>query len=157
MTVTTQLVFKPWGRPVIIKGMAAKRRPNRTPTFGHDLYWVGIFGNPAKDTSWGWQLDGHHLALNITVIGDHVQVTPAFMGSDPAEIPAGTYSGYHVQGAEDEKGKQLFASLNEAQRKKAIIAVEAPRDVITGPNRGDQLKTPTGLPASELDPTMVEV
>ena len=37
------------------------------------------------------------------------------------------------------------------QRAKAIIDKVAPRDVITGPTRGDQLKTPTGLPASELN------
>lgn len=135
----------------ILKSLAEKRRPTNTPMFGHDLYWIGIFGDPAKDSSWGWQLDGHHLALNITVVGEEVSVRPAFMGSDPARLPEGTYSGWMVQGAEDEKGKQLFASLDEQQRAKAIIDNVAPRDVITGPTRGDQLKTPTGLPASELN------
>ncbi|QDV47447.1 hypothetical protein Enr13x_73560 [Stieleria neptunia] len=135
----------------LLKAMAAERRPNNTPMFGHDLYWIGVFGDPAKDSSWGWQLDGHHLALNITVIGDEVSVRPAFMGSDPARLPEGTYSGWMVQGAEDEKGKQFFASLDKKQRAKAVIDDIAPRDVITGPTRGDQLKTPTGLPASDLD------
>ena len=121
--------------------------------FGHDLYWIGIFGDPTKDKTWGWQLDGHHLALNITVIGEKVSITPAFMGSDPAEVPEGTYSGWYVQRAEDEKGKRLFESLDNAQRDKAIIDDVAPRDVITGPTRGDQLKTPTGLPVSELNAT----
>ena len=137
----------------ILKGLAEKRRPNNTPMFGHDLYWIGIFGDPAKENeAWGWQLDGHHLALNITVVGDEVSVRPAFMGSDPARLPEGTYSGWQVQGAEDEKGKKLFESLDEKQRAKAIIAEVAPRDVITGPTRGDQLKTPVGLPASDLNP-----
>jgi hypothetical protein len=72
------------------------------------------------------------------------------MGSDPARLPAGTYAGWYVQAAEDEKGRKLFDSLDEQQRAKAIIDDVAPRDVITGPTRGDQLKTPTGLPASEL-------
>lgn len=135
----------------LLKAMAAERRPNRTPMFGHDLYWVGIFGDPAKDKAWGWQLDGHHLALNITVVGDEVSVRPAFMGSDPARLPQGTYSGWMVQQAEDEKGIKLFKSLNKEQRAKAIIDDVAPRDVITGPTRGDQLKTPVGLPISELN------
>ena len=135
----------------ILKGMAAIRRPNRTPMFGHDLYWIGIFGNPEKDDAWGWQLDGHHLALNITVVGNEVAVRPAFMGSDPARLPEGVYSGWNVQGAEDEKGKALFESLATNQRAKAIIGDTAPRDVITGPTRGDQLKTPIGLPVSDLD------
>ena len=135
----------------ILKGMAAQRRPDGAPMFGHDLYWIGIFGDPARDGAWGWQLDGHHLALNITVVGNAVSVRPAFMGSDPARIPEGTYSGWYVQSAEDEKGKRLYESLDETQRAAAIIAEEAPRDVITGPTRGDQLKTPVGLPASELN------
>ncbi|MBT5928527.1 MAG: DUF3500 domain-containing protein [Verrucomicrobia bacterium] len=136
----------------ILKSMAAIRRPNNTPMFGHDLYWIGIFGNPQKDATWGWQLDGHHLALNITVVGNEVAVRPAFMGSDPARLPEGVYSGWNVQGAEDEKGKRFFESLSEAQRTKAIVDDTAPRDVITGPTRGDQLKTPVGLPVSDLDP-----
>lgn len=135
----------------ILKGLAAQRRPDRTPMFGHDLYWIGIFGDPTKDRSWGWQLDGHHLALNVTVVGEDVSVRPVFMGSDPARIPEGTYAGFYVQEAEDEKGKDLFASLNETQRARALISEEAPRDVITGPTRGDRLKEPTGLPASDLD------
>lgn len=135
----------------ILRSLAAVRRPNNTPMFGHDLYWIGIFGNPKRDDAWGWQLDGHHLALNITIVGDEVSVRPAFMGSDPARLPEGVYSGWNVQGAEDEKGKKLFKSLNATQRSKAVIDETAPRDVITGPTRGDQLKTPTGLPVSDLD------
>lgn len=135
----------------LLKAMAAERRPNNTPMFGHDLYWIGIFGNPAKDKAWGWQLDGHHLALNITIVGEQVSVRPAFMGSDPARLPEGTYAGWYVQRGEDEKGRKLFDSLDEKQRAKAIIDKVAPRDVITGPTRGDQLKTPSGLPASELN------
>lgn len=141
----------------ILKSMAAKRRPNNTPMFGHDLYWIGIFGDPAKDKAWGWQLDGHHLALNVTVVGEEVSVRPAFMGSDPARLPEGTYSGWNIQGAEDEKGKKLFASLDKKQRAKAVIAETAPRDVITGPKKGDRLKTPTGLPASELNESQLRL
>lgn len=136
----------------LLRAMAAERRPNNTPMFGHDLYWIGIFGDPSQDQTWGWQLDGHHLALNVTVVGDEVSVRPAFMGSDPARLPQGTYAGWMVQHAEDEKGKQLFAALSEDQRARAVLDEVAPRDVITGPTRGDQLKTPAGLPASEMTP-----
>jgi len=153
-TLSTQGYLKTTGimhLDEILGGLAAQRRPRNTPMFGHDFYWLGIFGDPAKDSAWGWQLDGHHLALNITIVGDEVSVRPAFMGSDPARLPEGTYSGWMVQGSEDEKGKKLFESLNDKQRTKAIINDMAPSDVITGPTRGDRLKTPTGLPASELD------
>lgn len=159
-TLSTQGYLKTTGimhLDELLKQMAAERRPTNTPMFGHDLYWIGIFGDPVKDKSWGWQLDGHHLALNITVVGDDVSVRPAFMGSDPADLPSGTYAGWYVQRGEDEKGRKLFASLNDQQRAKAIIDATAPRDVITGPTRGDQLKIPTGLPASDLDAAQLQL
>jgi hypothetical protein len=137
----------------VLKNLASAQSPQRdfSNMFGQGLYWIGIFGDPMKDRSWAWQLDGHHLALNITVVGEVVSITPAFMGSDPAEVREGAYAGWMVQEAEDEKGLLLYASLDSAQRKMALIADTAPVDVITGPGRGDQLKAPTGLPVSRLN------
>ncbi|MGI9223629.1 MAG: DUF3500 domain-containing protein [Woeseiaceae bacterium] len=135
----------------ILKGLVGPR-PGEPTMFGHDLYWISMFGNPAEDTAWGWQLDGHHLALNIAVIGNEVAVRPAFMGSDPATIHDGTFAGWNVLVAEDEKGKRLFESLDAKQRDKAVIAGDAPSDVITGPGHGNRLGGPGGLPASDLDP-----
>jgi hypothetical protein len=135
----------------ILKGLVDSS-PGEPTMFGHDLYWISIFGNPAEDLAWGWQLDGHHLALNISVVGNEVAVRPAFMGSDPATIPDGTFAGWNVLVAEDEKGKRLFESLDEAQRDKAVVATQAPGDVITGPAHGNRLEEPNGLRASDLDP-----
>ena len=33
------------------------------------LYYFSIFGTPGSAEPWGWQVDGHHLSLNMTVIG----------------------------------------------------------------------------------------
>jgi len=137
----------------VLKNLATAANPGRdfSDMFGQGLYWIGIFGDPAKDSSWGWQLDGHHLALNITVVGEAVSITPAFMGSDPAEVREGAFAGWMIQQAEDEKGLLLYQSLDSTQRAMALIADTAPDDVITGPNRGDQLTTPAGLPVSKLN------
>ncbi len=136
----------------VLKNLASSRRPGRdfSSMFGQDLYWIGIFGYPGKNEAWGWQLDGHHLALNVTIVGDSISVTPTFMGSDPAEVRAGNFSGWMVQQGEDEAGIRLYQSLDTAQRKRALIAAESPEDVITGPTRGDRLQKPVGLPVSEL-------
>ncbi len=127
--------------------------PDAPVQFGHDLYWISMFGNPAEDSAWGWQLDGHHLALNITVVGDAVSVRPAFMGADPAAVLSGTYAGWYVLFNEDETGRRLFASLDDAQRAKATVAKQSPEDVITGPGKGDRLDKPEGLPAAEMTQT----
>src|SRR5207248_4001379 len=31
------------------------------------FYWISLFGEPAPDAPWGWQIDGHHLNLNCFV------------------------------------------------------------------------------------------
>ncbi len=128
----------------------ARRRGAATPMFGQDKYWIGIFGDPATDEAWGWQLDGHHLALNFTVVGDEIAVTPAFLGSDPAEIRADLDSGWYVLAKEDARGRRLFDSFDAEQRAKVLLEGETPRDVIAGPGRADQLGTITGFPAAEM-------
>jgi hypothetical protein len=30
-------------------------------------YWVNVFGRPSLTEPWGWQLDGHHVNLNVFV------------------------------------------------------------------------------------------
>jgi hypothetical protein len=134
----------------ILKDLAGGARSDTLPIFGQDKYWIGIFGNPSADEVWGWQLDGHHLALNFTVVGDEIAVTPAFLGSDPAEIRSGLDAGWYVLAKENTRGRQLFESLDKSQRSKALLEGKTPGDVIAGPGRADKLKTITGLPAAEM-------
>jgi hypothetical protein len=127
-------------------------RAAEEPMFGQDFYWIGIFGDPRTDRTWGWQLDGHHLALNFTVVGDDISVTPAFLGADPAEVRSGNDTGWYILGEEDRRGRALFESLDDHQRAQALLSKVAPRDVITGPGRADQLKEIQGLPVSQMSP-----
>lgn len=136
----------------ILQGYASRSRRNAEPMFGQKLYWIGIFGDPSKDGPWGWQLDGHHLALNFTVVGDALSVTPAFLGSDPAQIRRELDSGFYVQVKEDLRGRRLFESLDAGQRERALLDGETPSDVIAGPGRADRLKELRGLAASGMTP-----
>lgn len=136
----------------ILQGYRSRSRPDAEPMFGQKLYWIGIFGNPSNDEPWGWQLDGHHLALNFTVVDDELSVTPAFLGSDPAEIRRELDSGFYVQVKEDVRGRRLFDSLDASQRQQALLEGQTPTDVIAGPGRADRLKKIRGLAASEMSP-----
>ncbi|RKU16855.1 hypothetical protein C6500_16655 [Candidatus Poribacteria bacterium] len=78
-------------------------------------YHIALFGNPETDGSWGFQLDGHHLALNFLVHGDEVSIVPAFIGSEPATI-----NGIEVLADERGKAFALMNSLNTTQKEKAI-------------------------------------
>ncbi len=127
--------------------------PSQMPpgfNFGSGYYWIGIFGDPAGDAPWGWQLDGHHLGLNFTVANGTVEVTPAFVGVQPNEVPDGPYAGWRILGEEEDKALALVNSLTEAQRPRAILSDDVPDEIFTGPERGDALTEMIGLPASDM-------
>ena len=76
-------------------------------------YYIALFGNPETDGSWGFQLDGHHLALNFLVHGDAVSIVPNLIGTRPAVI-----SGVEVLGDERGKAFALLNSLDASQKEK---------------------------------------
>jgi hypothetical protein len=53
-------------------------------------YWLAFFGKPSDEGQWGWQFGGHHLAVNVTVVGGRSYMSPAFLGVEPAKYE---YSG----------------------------------------------------------------
>lgn len=95
---------------------------NNFEEYGEGLYYITVMGTPSEKEPWGWQLDGHHLNINYFVLGDQVVMTPAFFGSEPAVARSGKYKGTSVLQAEQAKGLAMIQSLDEAQRKKAILS-----------------------------------
>ena len=87
---------------------------NISPRFwASNPYHIALFGNPETDGSWGFQLDGHHLALNFLVHGDAVSIVPNLIGTRPAVI-----SGIEVLGDERGEAFALLNSLDVSQREK---------------------------------------
>ena len=150
------LSHRGYGKAVSIMSLEAvlaeleKARPGaaRDP----ELYFVSVFGKPGGNEPWGWRVEGHHLSLNFTSNGTAtgVSVTPSFFGANPGEVRGGPRSGTRVLGGEEELGRQLVKSLNEEQRKTAIILAEAPKDIINVPGRNET--KPQGLPQSKMSP-----
>jgi hypothetical protein len=121
--------------------------------FGTGKYYFGVFGNPAADKRWGWQLDGHHLALNFTIVDGVMTGAPALWGAHPDQIERGDEAGWRVFAAERDKGYALVHSLTQQQRSTAILSEALPPGLFTGPKRDKALQTPVGLAASELNAT----
>jgi hypothetical protein len=116
-----------------------------------ELYSIMLFGTPSRDQPWGWRIEGHHLSLTfIAVKPDLIASTPAFMGSNPAEVPAGPLAGLRILKAEQDMARSLLASLDESQRSRAVIMTDAPRDIVTGNSRTVALQDPAGLAASAM-------
>lgn len=129
-----------------------KNSPTRKHDRDQERYWFCIFGEPGGKKPWGWRIEGHHLSLNFTSVGGKLVVsTPAFFGANPAEVRIGPRAGLRVLAAEEDLARKIMASLSEEQHKKADLAVEAPRDVITGPGQSIDIGEPVGLAASEMN------
>ena len=89
--------------------------------FGEWPYFVSIFGTPADDLPWGWQIDGHHLCLNALVLDGRLVLTPAFMGAEPRDVDSGALAGTFLFGPEEAAGLALIRALDGSQRERAVI------------------------------------
>jgi hypothetical protein len=98
-------------------------------------------------------VEGHHLSLNFSsVSGAIVSSTPFFLGANPAEVRTGPRAGLRVLGIEEDKARQIMKSLSDDMRETAMIAVEAPADVITVPGHKIDLGAPAGVSLGDLKP-----
>jgi hypothetical protein len=114
-------------------------------------YLVTIFGEPAADKSWGWRFEGHHLSINFTIVdGKHVFFVPSFMGTNPAEVRQGPRKGERVLAEEEDLGLALINSLDDAQRKIAIFAPEALKEIVTTNKKRVDPLSPEGIAAHRL-------
>jgi hypothetical protein len=91
--------------------------------YGEWLYHITVMGEPSSDKPWGWQIDGHHLIINYFVLRDQVVMSPVFVGSEPVVARAGKYKGVSILQEEQDRGLAMLRSLNDAQRKKAVLEV----------------------------------
>ena len=137
----------------------------RDEEFGEWPYFVSIFGTPGLDTPWGWQLDGHHLNLNVVVVDGHVVTTPAFMGSEPCTVRSGPLGGTEVLRAEHEAGLRFMRSLAHSQLPTAIARASIRTDdlppelrhpisgrTLAGPFRDNLVLAREGVRGADLTP-----
>jgi hypothetical protein len=96
-----------------------------TKVLGEWSYNFTLFGAPSATEPWGWQLSGHHLALNCLVIGGQMVLSPAFMGAEPNYADDGpecaSLKGKRLFQDEENGGLALIRALSSAQQEQAII------------------------------------
>src|SRR3954462_9562856 len=81
-------------------------------------YNLALYGTPDLRAPWGWQLFGHHAAVNCLVVEGRMVVSPLFLGAEPDEIDAGPHAGLSGVFADRiELGTALMAALPEEQRR----------------------------------------
>lgn len=120
----------------------------RPPMFGQDEYYISFLGQPSATEPWMIQFGGHHLGINITLVGEHGTLAPSHTAAQPAHFEL---EGKTVRplGRETDKAFALLSSLDEGQRKQAILGFEM-RDLALGPGRDGQTIQPEGIKGSDL-------
>jgi hypothetical protein len=118
--------------------------PQIAHLFDPERYCFRVFGTPGTEQPWGWQLAGHHVSLNFTVVGEHVSGTPCLLGSVPA-----TYGTLSPLADDEEAGYKFVRSLTPVQREIAVIYHRPPPDFATrlAPRIG-----PVELPDNVFEP-----
>src|SRR4051812_6551864 len=85
-------------------------------------YNIALYGDPDPRAPWGWQLFGHHAAVNCLVVEGRMQLSPVFLGAEPDEIDAGPYAGLRDVFADRiTLGTDLMATLTAEQRAAATV------------------------------------
>jgi hypothetical protein len=117
-----------------------------------ELYFFSVFGTPGMRGAWAWRVEGHHMSLHFTVVdGSAVASSPYFFGSNPAQVRTGPKAGLRALREREEAARALVLALDGSQRSAAIVAEEAPNDIITGADLTIDPLSPVGVKASALN------
>ncbi|MCZ2815929.1 DUF3500 domain-containing protein [Modestobacter sp. VKM Ac-2984] len=84
-------------------------------------YNIALYGTPDPRAPWGWQLFGHHCALNCLVVEGRMLLSPVFLGAEPNEIDAGPHAGTESFTERITAGLAVMAALPEEQRRAATV------------------------------------
>lgn len=116
-----------------------------------EKYYFSVFGEPSETGTWGYRVEGHHLALNFTIVKGHVASTPSFFGANPAEVRGTARNGLRTLAREEDLARDLVKALSDAQRTVAIVDKEAYKDIITMASRKAAIEgKPSGLPFAKM-------
>jgi len=123
--------------------------------FGRDEYFIAFVGAPSATTPWMLQFGGHHLAINVTVVGSDNVMTPSLPAAQPARF---VLNGQTVRplGNENDKGFALINALDENQKKQAILNYQV-RDLVLGPGNDGKVIQPEGMLASAMNAKQQEM
>jgi hypothetical protein len=127
----------------LVKGKENKMR------FGTEHFFLAIFGKPSPKEPWMLQFGGHHLGINVTMVGKNAVLTPTHTGTQP---DAFTRAGKTVRplGPENDLAFKLVNMLDAEQRKQAVLG-EKPKNLVLGPGQDGKTIAPEGLKGSALN------
>lgn len=116
--------------------------------FGRDEYFFSLLGTPSTTTPWMWQFGGHHLAINATICGDEMTLSPSLTGGQPIDF---TIDGRTVRqvAKEEDRAFALIATLTANQKNEAVLSDQFV-NMIWGPGKFGSKPKKEGINASKL-------
>jgi hypothetical protein len=116
--------------------------------FGTDNYYLALFGTPSPTKPWMLQFGGHHLGINVTIVGKDTVITPTHTGAQPTSFQR---DGKTVRplGSENDLAFKLVNMLDAEQRKQAVLGAR-PKNLLLGPGQDGKTIQPEGLKCAAL-------
>ncbi|MEQ1903004.1 MAG: DUF3500 domain-containing protein [Pirellulaceae bacterium] len=110
---------------------------------GTEKFALVIFGTPSVDQEWAFQLDGHHIGVNLTFEGSAISISPSFIGTQPELFQIGSRK-IRPLTKEIDVAYRLVNTLNDEQRKAAVLS---PRrgTILTGPGADGKIPPANGV------------
>lgn len=120
------------------------------PMFGRDEYYVSFLGKPSTTKPWMLQFGGHHLAINVTLIGELMTISPSLTGGQPVDF---TVEGRVVRqlAEEEDKSFELIQSFTADQLKQALLGNRY-TNMRYGPGEEGAQPKEEGINAAALQP-----
>ena len=147
-----QVALSPKGYQKILDIMGSDEALSKSGTpycSGTACYTIGMFGEPSTTKPWIFEFGGHHLGLNITMLGEHGVMTPTLTGAQPAVYTSNGKT-VRVLAEENDKAFALLNALQEGQRKQAMLTYRVD-DLVTGPGHAGETIQPEGLKAAAMN------
>lgn len=124
-------------------------------------YLLSIFGTPSAKGKWGWRFEGHHVSLRFTIVdgaaASNIASSPAFLGSNPAEVMEGEKKGLRILADEEDAARALVMALPADRQRQAVTNSVAPGDILTM-NKNDIAPLPDqGVLYSAMAPKQQEL
>jgi hypothetical protein len=116
--------------------------------FGSDNFYLALFGKPSPTRPWMLQFGGHHLGVNVTVVGKNAVLTPTHTGAQPTSF---TRKGKTVRplGLENDLAFKLINLLDAKQQAQAVRGAK-PRNLVLGPGQDGKVVEPEGIKGAAL-------
>ena len=93
----------------------------RNTGVGIEAFRFLVFGTPSENSKWAVQLDGHHIALNITLEGESYSLSPSFIGTFPQKF---NVAGVEMRpmAKETDLAFEFVNSLSPEQQTQALVS-----------------------------------